>query len=419
MQQQSDYQKVILENGIRIVTEKISHVRSVTIGFIITTGSRDESADLNGLSHFIEHMIFKGTARRSAKQIAIEIDAIGGFFDAFTSREFIGISIKVLDENVSKAVGILADIVLNPTFDETDLERERSVIVEEIKMVEDTPDDLIHDLLAGHIWKGHPLGRPVIGSMENVLRFKRDDLLRFWRQHFIAANVIIAAAGNIEHAKITALFRKHFGKMNSARSGRPMTPPVFQSGLLSRQKQLEQVHVCLGWDGLPQDHPRRFASYIYNTLLGSSMSSRLFQVIREKHGLTYSIYSYRSSYLDGVYFVVYAGCSPANVDKVISLSLKTIKDLAKVKISGRELDRVKAQLKGNLVLGLESTYNRMNALAKQEIYFGRFISLDETLHDIDQVDAEEVLDFSRSVVDQGKPALVTIGPGVNEDAPKN
>ncbi|MFC1850125.1 M16 family metallopeptidase [candidate division CSSED10-310 bacterium] len=415
MKDDENYQKTVLSNKICIVTEKLTHVRSVTIGILINTGSRDEDETVNGISHFIEHMIFKGTKKRSARQIAADLDSIGGFFEAFTSREYVCLAIKVLDANLTKAVNILADILLNPKFDEPDIERERAVILEEIKMVQDSPDELIHDLLTNFIWQGNSLGRPISGSEKNVRSFQRPDLVDFFRNHLRANNMVIATAGNFEHEKIVSIFERHFGDTKISKSPENVPIPEFHAGIHVRPKELEQVHFCLAFKGLRQAHSLRYISYVYNTLLGGSMSSRLFQKIREQHGLVYSIFSYRTSYRDAGFFSIYAACNSSNVQKVIDLSLKNLDDLATKKVSKSELERVKSQLKGSLVLGLESTYNRMNALAKQEIYFQRYISLNETLQEVDKVTPAEVNEFGQSILSGSEPALVVIGPVNDKD----
>lgn len=403
------YQKSILGNGIRIVSEKIPFVRSVTIGLLIETGSRYEESEHNGVTHFIEHMIFKGTKKRTAQQIAYDIDSIGGCFDAFTSREYLGIAVKVLDEKVDVAVDIMADVLLQPTFDEILIDRERCVILEEIKMIQDTPDELIHDLLMNVIWNNHPLGRPISGAYNNVQQLSRADILSFYRDNFKSNNITIAVAGNIEHQRVIDIFQSRFGKLKQNCESISQQKPDFHAGQHLFYKDLEQVHLCLAYNGLRQDHPLRYVSYVYNTLLGGSMSSRLFQLIREEYGLAYAIYAYRSSYKDAGYLCVYAGCSSQNVNQVLDLSLRIVTKLASEVVSQEELERVKSQLKGNLVLGLESTYNRMNALAKQEIYFNRYISLDEMLDNIDKITAQDVLDYGEMTL-ECKPALVLIGP---------
>jgi predicted Zn-dependent peptidase len=383
--------KEFLDNGLTLITESIPGARSVAVGVWLKRGSRHERPELSGISHFIEHMVFKGTKSRSAQRIAEEVDSIGGHMDAFTAKEYASFHLKVLDEHLPTAVEILGDIVMNPLFDPTEMAREKKVIFEEINMVEDTPDDLVMELFAGAFWPGHPLGRSILGSKRSVGRLRRDGLAEFFARVYQPRNVVIAAAGHLDHEKASRLVRRHFGGLRARRSPANGRAPRVATRVVTRSKRdLEQVHLCLGTRGYPQTHPDRYGCYILNTVFGGSMSSRLFQNIREKRGLVYSISSGVTAYSDSGLFSVYAGTSRDSAREVIGLTLEEIRKLCGETLGEAELRRAKDHLRGSLVLSLEYTGARMSQLAREEIYFGRSFTLDELLSGIEAVTAEDV-----------------------------
>jgi predicted Zn-dependent peptidase len=383
--------KEILPNGITLLTESMPHVRSVAVGVWLKRGSRHETQGQSGISHFIEHMVFKGTSNRSAEVIAAQVDSIGGHMDAFTAKEYASFHLKVLDEHLPLAMDILGDIALNPLFDASEMTKEKKVIFEEINMVEDTPDDLVMELFTGAFWPDHPLGRPILGTKRSVSGFRREELADFFRSVYRAGHVVIAAAGHLEHDATSRLVRRHFGALAPGGRTRDGGPPRPASRIVTRsKKELEQVHVCLGTPSYPQAHEDRYGVYILNTVLGGSMSSRLFQNVREKRGLVYSISSGVSAYSDTGTLTVYAGTSLDSVDEVIRLSLEELRRMKGERLPEEELRRSKDHLKGSLMLSLENTGSRMSHLARQEIYFGRTFKLDEILSGIEAVTAEDV-----------------------------
>jgi len=384
--------KQVFDNGLTLITESMPHVRSVTIGVWLKRGSRHETSEQSGVSHFIEHMVFKGTKNRSAETIASEVDSIGGYMDAFTAKEYASFNLKVLDEHLPLAVDILGDIVRNPMFDPIEMTKEKKVIFEEINMVEDTPDDLVMELFSGAFWPDHPLGRPILGTKRSVSSFRRDDLATFFADVYHAGNILISAAGNLSHADAARLVERHFGPLRAgdgdAANGHAPKPAV--KVVTRAKKELEQVHLCLGAPAYPQAHAERFSAYVLNTVLGGSMSSRLFQNVREKRGLVYSISSGFTSYSDAGNLTVYAGTSLDSVAEVVRLTIEEIRRLKGDPIPEPELRRAKDHLKGSLMLSLESTGARMSHLARQELYFGRQFGLDEVLGSIEQVQADDV-----------------------------
>jgi predicted Zn-dependent peptidase len=380
----------VLPNGLRLLTERMPHVRSVSIGVWLARGSRHEPLEESGIAHFVEHMLFKGTATRSAEDIAQTIDSIGGQMDAFTSKEYAGYYLKVLDEHVPLAVDVLSDIIMRPAFSEADIEREKKVVLEEIKMVEDTPDDLVHEIFSEHLWENHPLGRPILGTPDSVAGLTQDVLRRYFTGTYAAPNLIVAAVGNIEHEQVRALIEKAFGGLPATGTPLAQEPPTVVPRVVVRNKELEQSHVCLGTRSYPQDHADRFASYALNTVLGGSMSSRLFQNVREKRGLAYAVFSGLSAYRDAGAMTIYAGCANEAVGELIDVVVGEIRRMKDDPMSDVELRRAKDHLKGSLMLGLESTSSRMSNLARQEMYFDRQFSLDETLRGVEAVTHADV-----------------------------
>ena len=377
-------------NGLRLVTEAMPHVRSVSIGVWLTRGSRHEPIEHTGIAHFVEHMLFKGTVTRSAEDIAQQVDSIGGQLDAFTSKEYAGYYIKVLDEHLPLAVDVLSDLVSNPVFAPEDIEREQKVVLEEIKMVEDTPDDLVHEMFAESYWNGHPLGRPILGTPASVAALDGPTLQRYFADTYVASNFVVVAVGNIEHDHVKALIEARFGSTRSegrlVADGAPIVAPSVQI----RSKELEQSHVCLGTIGLPQNHPDRYDAYALNTVLGGSMSSRLFQNVREKRGLAYSVFSSLSAYQDVGALSIYAGCGNESVGELIDVVVAEVRRLKHEPVPEDELRRAKDHLKGSLMLNLESTSSRMSHHARQEIYRDRASGLDEMLAAIERVTVDDV-----------------------------
>ncbi|MFB3855411.1 MAG: M16 family metallopeptidase [Vicinamibacterales bacterium] len=398
-----------LSNGTRVLTESMPHVRSVSIGVWLTRGSRHEDNHSGGIAHFVEHMLFKGTASRSAEDIAQVIDSIGGQLDAFTAKEYASYYMKVLDEHLPLAVEILSDIVMNPAMKPDDVEREKKVVLEEIKMVEDTPDDLVHELFTQSFWHGHPLGRPILGTPESVESLSPAGLREYFHSTYTADAIIIAAVGNLEHERVQGLLEAAFGGLET--HGRKVEdhPPTVVPHVTVRTKDLEQSHVCVGTTAYPQNHEDRYVLYVMNTLLGGSMSSRLFQNVREKRGLAYSVFSSLSSYRDAGSFTVYAGCANEAVDEVIDLIVAELRGLKQAPPPEAELRRAKDHLKGSLMLSLENTASRMSHLARQEIYFDRQFSLDETLEGIESVTAESIQRVARSLFTNGSLAATVLG----------
>jgi predicted Zn-dependent peptidase len=387
----------------------MGHVRSVSLGVWLTRGSRHETDEDSGIAHFVEHMLFKGTATRSAEDIAQAVDSIGGQLDAFTAKEYASYYVKVLDQHLPLAVDILSDIVLRPAFNDIDIEREKKVILEEIKMVEDTPDDLVHELFTQAFWEGHPLGRPILGTKESVEGLTQQRLREHFRGAYAAENVIISAAGNLEHRALRDALEKAFGEMPSAGRQETWSPPAVIPKVVIRSKELEQSHICLGASSYPQNHDARYASYVLNTMLGGSMSSRLFQNIREKRGLAYSVFSGINAYRDAGSLTVYAGCANEAVGEVIDLVVEEMKIIKQTPVSDSELRRAKDHLKGSVMLSLENTASRMSHLARQEIYFDKQFSLDETLEGIEQVTPQDILRVAHDVLSNGSLAATVLG----------
>ena len=404
--------KTILPNGLMVLTETMPHMRSVSMGTWINSGSRDEPALENGLSHFVEHMVFKGTTTRSAQDIAREVDSIGGNLDAYTGKESVCFNIKVLDENMSIALDVLSDLVLHPSFSQADLEREQGVILEEIKMDEDNPDYLVHETFTQNFWKNHPLGRPILGTVKTVSSFNQTTVINHHKRRFTPHNMVFSAAGNLHHEQFLELVTEKFGALEpgfeSQNEGisKPQTTPHLT---LKKKKSLEQVQMCLGVPAPPVNDPARFATYMLSSMLGGGMSSRLFQSIREESGLAYSIYSELSPFRDSGSLSVYAGMSLDNTERVLQLTLVELRRLKEQAVADSELKRAKDQMKSNIVLGLESSSSRMSNLARQQMYFGRFYTVDEIIAEIDRVTADEVQSLAQKLFQPDLIALTLLG----------
>jgi predicted Zn-dependent peptidase len=383
--------KETLENGLTLITESMPSVRSVAVGVWVKRGSRHERPEVGGISHFIEHMVFKGTKTRSAERIACEVDSIGGFMDAFTAKEYASFHLKVLDQHLPLAVEILGDIVTNPAFDPVEMAKEKKVISEEINMVEDTPDDLVMEMLAEAFWPDHPLGRPILGTKRTVGRFRREDLASYFTRVYHPANLLIAAAGHLEHGDVRKLVARHFASLRPSPARANGRAPASVAATVTRSKsELEQVHLCVGVSAPPHGHPDRYASYVLNTVLGGSMSSRLFQHVREQRGLVYSISSGIAAYSDAGLLSVYAGTSLDSLPEVIRLTLEELRRLRGERIPEDELRRAKDHMKVGLVLSLEGSVSRMSHVARQEIHFGRQHPVEEILDGIERVAADDV-----------------------------
>jgi predicted Zn-dependent peptidase len=399
-----------LPNGLTVITEQMQHIRSASIGVWLQTGSRDEDPEWNGISHFIEHMVFKGTKHRTAEEIARQVDSIGGNMDAFTAKECICFNAKVLDEHVPVALDILSDLVLNPVFDGSDIARERGVIMEEIKMDEDNPDYLVHEIFTQNFWKDHPLGKPILGTKETVKRFERDGVLNAYAHRFAPGNIIVSAAGNLDHDRFVELVSGHFEHMTPMTNGfHSSTPKISSRIILRNKKALEQVQLCIGVPAHPIAHEKRHAGYVLNTLLGGGMSSRLFQNIRERQGLAYSIYSDLNPYRDTGCLAVYAGTSLASASKVVQSVVSEFRKLKTESVPDEELRRSKAQLKGSLMLSLESSTSRMSNLARQEMYFDRYYDLDELIERIEAVTAEDLSKLANEFFRPESVAVTALG----------
>jgi predicted Zn-dependent peptidase len=406
----NNVRRTVLPNGMAIVSEEMPHLRSVSIGIWVRTGSRHEAPEVNGISHFVEHMVFKGTGTRTAEQIAKTVDSIGGNLDAFTAKETICFNVKVLDEHLELAMDVLSDLVLNPTFHEEDITKERGVIIEEIKMDEDNPDYLVHEIFVQNFWKNHPLGRPILGTKDTVKTFKKKVLFDYYGARFLPGNMIISAAGNIRHEDLLKLVESRFGGMKPLASVVSDEPPKPQAKIvLKNKKSLEQVQICLGVPSYSISHEDRYSSFLLNTLLGGGMSSRLFQNVREKQGLVYSIFSELNPYRDTGMLTVYAGTSKDSAPKVVQSIVKEFHDLKNTPVSAEELLRAKAQLKGSLMLSLESSMARMSNLARQEMYYKRFTGMNEIMERVEAVSIEDVQRCAREFFAPDQIAVTVLG----------
>jgi predicted Zn-dependent peptidase len=399
-----------LPTGLRLVTERMPHVRSVTVGVWLTRGSRHESDQESGVAHFVEHMLFKGTTTRSARDIAQTIDSIGGQLDAFTAKEYASYYVKVLDEHLPLALDLLSDMIIRPALAPEDVTKEQGVILEEIKMVEDAPDDLVHEIFAQQFWAKHPLGRPILGTPETVGSFASEGLRKYFSRTYVAPNLVIAAAGNLEHERMRELIQRSFAELASEGRIERTEAPAITPGVVARQKDIEQSHLCIGSPAYPQAHAARYSLYLLNTILGGSMSSRLFQHIREERGLAYAVFSNLTTYSDAGTVTIYAGCAPDKTDEVVSLAMAELRTLRDEIVPAEELRRAKDHLKGSLMLGLESTSSRMSHIARQEIYFHQHFSLDEMLSAIERVTAEEIQVTARELFVDGGLVATVVGP---------
>lgn len=411
------YKKVVLDNGVRVVLERMSSLRSVALGVWANVGSRYEIKGEEGYSHFIEHMMFKGTRNRTASQISNEIDALGGEMNAFTTHEATAFYVKVLDQQVGAAFDLLADLFHNSRFGIRDLEKEKQIVIEEIRTVQDDPEDYIHELHAKDVLGNHPIGRPILGTPRSMQHMNRRTLLHYKHKFYRPENTIVAVAGNFSFPQLVDQINEYFGQWRCEGTSKLSDtiennrwPDKASTRQSLNHKPLEQVHLCVGFNGLMVGHPDRYVAYVMNTILGGGVSSRLFQEVREKRGLAYTIYSHLSSFLDGGTLTVYAATRPTEVEAVIDQICKETRKLCRRQVAEKELERTKTQLKGNLMLGLEGTYGRMNKLAKDELYQGRHVTLQEIVKAIDRICPDQIRQLSQKLLDQKEFVVTALGP---------
>jgi predicted Zn-dependent peptidase len=406
------YNKTLLKSGIKVITEEIPFFKSASIGLWVNTGSKDEPPDQNGISHFIEHMIFKGTKTRSATEIAEIMDNVGGQLNAFTEKEQTCYYARMIDRHVPLAIELLADMLLNSVYDAVELERERGVILEEIRMYDDSPDEIIFDIFTQAVLDRHPLGRPILGTREVVTRLGRDDILSHLNTNYVPHNLIVAAAGNIKHEEIVHYVEHYFGALSTRGKGRrrEKAVPLHKKSEIIKYRDCEQVYIVMGGRGVSQRDDNKYKVSVLDSILGGSMSSRLFQEIREKRGLVYSVCSFQNQFLNTGLFGVFAGTSVENLDPVISLVFQIIKDMKENGVDEKELTRAKEQLKGTISLALESTSNRMIRLAKSEIYHGRLVPHEEVFEKIEAVTREGIYEISQTLLDWEDFSISILGP---------
>jgi predicted Zn-dependent peptidase len=401
--------KEYLENEIPVVMETFKNVRSVAVGAWVKVGSRYETPDKNGISHFLEHMFFKGTKKRTTRDISVEIDSMGGDMNAFTSRENTAFYIKVLDEYLEQGIDLLSDICVNSIFPEEELEKEKKIVKEEIKMVEDTPDEYIHDLFNIDVWGHEGLGQSILGRRETIAAFTREDILSHIKRYYGTRDIVISCAGNFVPEMMMKILGKRFGGLRRGSEPKKGAPPDFQQNVKVYSKDISEAHICIGVPGISQTSDERYAFFLLNTILGAGVSSRLFQEIREKRGLAYSVYSFTASYLDTGMWGVYAGVSRKRIREVAELIIAEMLDLTNT-LTEAELERAKNHLKGNLILGLESTSSRMNNIARQEMYFGKYISPDEVIKSVEVVKMDQMRELSERLIQRGNFTITAYGP---------
>ncbi len=402
-----------LPNGLRVVSETVPHVQSVSMGIWVGVGERDEEKGVLGISHFIEHMVFKGTPKRDARQIADEIESRGGSLNAFTDKEYTCYYARALAEHASVVMDVLTDMLRNSLFDPEEITREKGVVLEEIKKYRDTPEDIVHELFAQTLWRSHPLGRPVIGTARTVAALERDHLTRHIGSHYTPGRVVVSAAGNVTHAEIVGLATMYLGDMTGDAPPKKRKPPKFSGDSKLQKKRTEQVHFCLGTQAYSQLNEDRYALTILDTVLGGNMSSRLFQEIREKRGLAYAIGSYSASYVEGGLFTVYGGTSMQTFNQVVDLVRVEMDKVKRENISEDELTKAKTQMKGALVLGLENMSSRMMRMGKSLLYFDRVIPLDEIVAKIVAVGHDDIGRVANELFDESRLTLVAVGPFKN------
>jgi predicted Zn-dependent peptidase len=415
------YNKTVLENGIRVLSETIPSVPSVSIGIWINVGSRDEKAKENGVSHFIEHILFKGTKKRSAKQIALALESIGGILNAFTGREQTCYYAKALDEHSEEALDVLSDILLNPLFDPKDFQKEKGVIIEEIKDAEDSPADFIFDLFVQNLWGDNSFGRPIMGTVKSVLSLERNEVLNYMSKNYVPPKIVVATSGNLDHRKLTRIVESKLTFPPKADPPMVKAPNIGQPSTLEGtppksgkktvvKREIAQTHICLGFPGFHFKHPQKYPALVLSNILGGGMSSRLFQIIREEKGLAYNVYSFIDFFKDAGIFGIYLGTNQKQVKGAIELVLKELAKIKNNRLSLTELENTKYHLKGNLILSSESTSSRMNRLARQEIYVCEYLSLKNSIASIEKVKAKDVVEVANRLLDSDKLSVVILGP---------
>lgn len=404
------YQKTTLDNGLRILSESIPYMSSVSIGFFVGTGSRSESLPEQGVSHFIEHLMFKGTDKRSARDIAEEVDDVGGQLNAATDRENTCYYIKVLPEHLGLGLDILSDMLLHSKFAEADVEKERQVVLEEISLYEDSPDELIHDLHMNSLWPGHALGRNILGTRDSIGAMTREMILDYTRRHYMPDNIVVAAAGNLTHDQLVSQVRRFWDNVRGAAKVSADSTPMFASRRHLQEKEIEQIHICLGTPGVAHDDPRFYASHVLNTILGGGVSSRLFQHIREERGLAYSVCSYPSSFRDTGLFTIYTGVSPENCREVMDVIGSIIGDIRGNGVRPDELKRAKEQLKAGLLFSLESSSSRMSRLGRAEISSREYLSPEQLVAKVDAVMLQHLFDLAQPLFRHESTCLTALGP---------
>ncbi|MGE5328615.1 MAG: M16 family metallopeptidase [Deltaproteobacteria bacterium] len=403
------YEKRVLANGLRLVVEKITYVKSVSIGIWVGTGSRNETVSNNGVSHFIEHMLFKGTPKRTAKQIAESIDSLGGQINAFTGKECTCFYARCLDSHIDIAVDVLADMLFNSTFSEKDIKLERKVIIEEIGMYEDSPEELVHDILSSSAWENNPLGYSILGTNKSVTDLSRKDMIDYLSRNYTPNNTVISVAGNFDIDHVVKLVETYFGNWTQNQEKIGIEQAVFTPKIYVREKEIEQVHVCIGLNAIEHGNEKLYTEIAINNVLGGGMSSRLFQKIRENKGLVYSIYSYPTSYKDSGMFTIYAAMNPANLKEVLKLIKNEINKLCTKGLSEEEISKAKEQLKGSYIIGLESTSARMNSIGKSELMLEKIYSPEEVLKKIDHINLNGIEETIDMVFRNKKASLALVG----------
>jgi predicted Zn-dependent peptidase len=410
------HKKTEIRDGISLVSEYIPYVHSVSLGIWVKSGSVSDGRENMGMGHFVEHMLFKGTEKRSAYQIAREIDDVGGSLNAFTSKEYTNFYVKVLKEDVALGVDVLCDIFVNPTFPEDEIAKEKGVVIQEIKMVQDAPDDYIHDLSFQTMWGTHPLGYSILGDEESVGSFTRDAIVDYRRRFHTRDNIIVGAVGNFSDEALAGMLADGLSRVPSGRPAEAAAPRFVSKTAVS-ERDIEQVHLVIGFGALPYTHPARYSQLILNTVMGAGMSSRLFQEVREKRGLAYTIFSFLSPYKDAGALEIYAATEPESLGELLEVTTTELKKLKTDPLTDAELASAKGQIKGNLLLSLESTDARLGRLVKNEIYFGRRIDADEIIAEIDRVTAKDVLAVADEIIDLGRTTAVFLGPITEADVP--
>ena len=401
-----------LPNGLRVVMERIPFVRSVSFGLWVNTGSRHENSKINGMSHFVEHMMFKGTEKRTALDIADTMDAVGGQLNAFTSKENTCYFTRTLDTHLDVAMDVIGDMFFNSKYDQDEIDKERNVILEEISMYEDTPEDLVVDLLQDKVFPNHPLGMSILGTSETIGSFQREDFLAFVKTRYTPKNVVVAVTGNFDESEVLEKVTAMFGQYQGECAELDIPPAVYSPGFSNREKDIEQVHLCMGFPGIQSGTDDAYALAAVNTILGGGMSSRLFQKIREQHGLVYTVYSYNASYVDTGLFSIYAALNPTHLQEVMDLISQEVKGMFTDKITDRQLAKAKEQLKSNFLLSLESVASRMNSIGRTMLMLNRVITPDELVAKIDAINMDSFYDICDRVLKMDQVSVSLVGKQV-------